>query len=313
MAILNRTLELIRESDKMMPLISEITGLSEVKTRELIQREIDCIGSNVSQAVREFSCSPSEWSPEMIKLYSQSNAFLYETFVYNLTNTKESLRHWIRKYLRKTLNGAPAKLLFFGDGLGIDSAYFAIEGHDVTYYEISESGQAFASALFKLLGANIRMLNKPSHIPLGEFDFVISLDVLEHVPEPWNEVQKMAMSLKPARGRLIINAPYWYLSDNTETHLKSNLSLSGNLLLYRSQGFIPEDCGFFWTPIVFRLMDEDSAAPGLSAAFRIRMNQLLLILARMWPTPASWVTKQRIRAELKSCEFNEGYSLRSYR
>jgi SAM-dependent methyltransferase len=178
-------------------------------------------------------------------------------------------------------------VLLFGDGLGFDSAYLALEGHDVTYCEPGRMNQAFAHAVFAASGANVRILDSAEGIARGAFDAVICLDVLEHVPDPPGLVGMLAGALRGG-GRLIVHAPFYYLTPRTKTHLSINRRFSGNLSrLYAPHGLRLLDGRFFWDPIVL----EKTAAgrPPSPRSWRrlamLRLSGILLAVGRYWAGP----------------------------
>ena len=104
-------------------LISTISSVSaesrETVSRRLLEEE-RCLGTNVRRELLEWNIEPYFWSDRLVEFYQRTNAFLYETAVWNRAPMKQRTRLWIREFLKKWNHGlsTPLKILCFGDGLG---------------------------------------------------------------------------------------------------------------------------------------------------------------------------------------------------
>ena len=198
---------------------------------------------------------------------------MYETYAWNHFPTKRRMRDWVLHFIANdaSASSAPpsssspsssssspkkAKVLTYGDGMGIDTCYLSAAGHDTHYYELSQRSINFAKKLSKSANTPITFLTKEGSIPAGAFDFVVCLDVLEHVPDPPALVREIASYLKPG-GVLLCSAPFYYVSESASTHLASNKTYSGDLRrLYTPAGLAPVDCAPMWIPIALEKCGE---------------------------------------------------------
>jgi SAM-dependent methyltransferase len=300
-------LALLEDSRFLMDLIGRITGETPQQVQERWAREHRRVGSNVGEAVDRCGLTPHVWSPQMEEFYARTDAFLYESTVWNRTPVKNRMRRWIADFLARDL-GRGAKVLMFGDGLGFDSAYLALAGYDVTYWEPGKDDQTFARAIFAKSGARVRVLAAAAEIAGEKFDAVLCLDVLEHVPDPPSLVGMLAGALRPG-GRLIAHAPFYFLSDQTKTHLLSNRRFSGNLSrLYRPHGLRLIDGRFLWDPIVL----EKAAGRGhrtrrsWANVVALGLGGCLLAIGRYWSLPHTCIASLLCRVDPRAAEAAAG-------
>jgi SAM-dependent methyltransferase len=226
------------------------------------------------------------WNESLIEFYNTTDAFLYESIVWNRAAEKRRMRRWIADWIAAHCP-APARVLVYGDGLGFDSLYLSGRSHRVDYFDVSRYGVEFARRAFA------RHENAPTILPCREealqerYDVVVCLDVLEHVPEPSATVGLLVSTLR-AEGHLIVHAPFWYLGRRVPTHLRSNRRYSGDLrTLYRPLGLDLVDGCFFWNPIVLRKSSEDAGKlrRPRGVGLRLGLGGCLLSVARVWAVP----------------------------
>jgi len=114
------------------------------------------------------------------------------------------------------------------------------------------------------------------------FDAIVCLDVLEHVPDPPQLVQKLANWLRPD-GTLLVHAPFFYVAPSVGTHLRSNLRYSGDWRrLYAPHRLVPVAGEFFWNPLVLR---KEVPSVRSSVPWLLRLGGWLLSVARIWTVP----------------------------
>jgi SAM-dependent methyltransferase len=144
----------------------------------------------------------------------------------------------------------------------------------------------------------VRVLQRPEEIEGETFDVVVCLDVLEHVPDPPVVVAKLAAALSPG-GRMIVHAPFYFVDPVVSTHLRSNMTYSGDLSrLYAPHGLRLIDGRLFWDPVV---LEKSSAAlrPGDKSRWRrtvLRASGLFLALGRFWALPHIAIAKAMSRS-----------------
>jgi len=271
--------------------LSEITGQPVDKVKKRLSREGHDLGITVREELQAWKIEPYEWTDRLIEFYKQSPAFMYETFVYNSLESKRAFRRRIVDYIGASSRPSQTQeVLLYGDALGLDSAFLARCGYRTSYYELGKLSLQFASRVFELNRVNVNIYERAGSLPQEAFDVVICLDVLEHVPDPPSLVRELA-GYRRLGGRLIIHAPFWYIHPAVQTHLRSNLTYSGDLRrLYLSAGLRPIDAGMLWYPIV--LMKDPSAKPvSMAARMRILTSGWLMKLSRIFPGPLVIVSR----------------------
>jgi 2-polyprenyl-3-methyl-5-hydroxy-6-metoxy-1,4-benzoquinol methylase len=266
--------------------IAEITGAAETEVAARLAEETKAMGSNVLRALRARNLPLHTWHEAMADFYAGTDAFLYETPVWNARSLKARIRQWIASYLSR--HSAGQQILIYGDGLGFDSAYLAQCGHDVTYFEVSHRCRAFAERVFRQVSTPIRVATTEDDLAGREYDAVVCLDVLEHTPRPEELVARLARYLRP-EGRLIVSAPFYLTTEAAATHLECNRKFSGDLRrLYGACGLELIDGRPFWDPIVLGRRQAASRAMPFAARanlWLLRSTGALLAVARWWNLP----------------------------
>ena len=209
---------------------------------------------------------------------------------------KQQMRDFVSSRLQQ-FGKTAADVFCFGDGLGFDSTWLALQGHNVRYFEPSLRCQDYAKTVFQENAVQVTQLAGLQDIAAGSLDAVICLDVLEHVPQPQKLIRQFYEWLKPD-GLLFVHAPFWCIHWTRSTHLKENRRFTGDLKhLYRSQGFSALDASIFWDPIL--LQKSDNVPPfraAASAALRIRLGMILLKLGRFNGSVHTWIARKIARA-----------------
>jgi SAM-dependent methyltransferase len=286
----------LRDAPFLIDLISSLTRQPAERVRERLRREHHGLGTNVREAMQAGGLQPHVWSDQLAAFYRETDAFLYETLVWNRTPTKNRLRRWIAEFLQRD-RAIPQRILAYGDGMGFDSLYLALAGHEVTYFEVSRVCRQFAEAIFKRCGVEVTLAGSPDQIHTGAYDAVVCLDVLEHVPDPPRLVGELARMLRD-QGRLIAHAPFYYIHSKVGTHLKSNRKYSGDVKrLYRPHGLEPIAGNLFWLPIVL----EKHPQQPVSLPWPVRAGGWLLGSARLWSRPHTWVVLLLARWDERVC------------
>ncbi len=263
-------------NEELIQLLCEVTREPRLTViLRLIDEEI-CVGTNVRRDLISAGVKSHVWSEELVDFYATTKSFLYETSVWNRVPLKLKMRNWMRRFLEKRSQGRSLKILSFGDGLGFDSAYLAAAGHRVTYYEISDECVHFAKRVFAINGQQVDIVRSMEDLGVGEFDVVVSLDVLEHVQNPKKYVEMFARWLKPG-GWLLSHAPFYFTSSHRATHIKSSKKYSGCAELYLQYGLHPVDGRFFWDPIA---LEKSETPPKDTSLSLMKAGGLLLKLAR---------------------------------
>lgn len=290
-----------RDAGLVVSWIADLTGQPEASVRARLRVEFDRPGSSVATALRDAGLSPHTWNDDLIRFYGETDAFLYELVIWNRNRLKRRMRGWIGRHLAGAFDG-PADVLSVGDGIGFDSAYLAMAGHRVTYFEVAGHAEAFARRVFAVCDVHVTTLTQQTDIPEGAYDVVVCLDVLEHVPDPPAMVEALVGYLRPG-GRLIVHAPFYMIHPSNATHLKSNRRYSGDLSLYERRGLALVDGEPTWTPLVLVKRGAGAHVPhGLDAKrAALRAAGWYLRLGRYSAVPFGWVDAYRRR---KGCWFD---------
>lgn len=274
---------ILADAARLVKIVSEVTGLSATESIRKLLAENARLGETVRNELKDRCIAPYEWSTKLVDFYATTDAFIFESVVWNRSSLKRQLRHRIGDYLASQFN-RPVRVLVFGDGPGFESVYFAAAGHEVSYFEVSQKAIRFAQKLFAATGSDVCILTDLSQIGDKRYDAIVCLDVLEHVPDPPNTVRSISAALAP-HGCLIVHAPFWYLAPSVGTHLARNRQFSGDLgRLYRPHGLMPVDASWFWDPIVLS-RNPTNFPQSLSARLRIFLGGLLLSVGRHWSWP----------------------------
>ncbi len=270
----------------MTRIIAAATHRDASDVAEQLRREYHTPGITVAEAFSERGLEPYVYSRGLEQFYSESDAFIFESAVWNRNRIKREMRKWIGRYLqrvRQQRGGQPLNVLCIGDGLGFDSAHFASLGHNVTYHEVPGPHEAVAREVFAAQDCNVRIVDDPADIPGASFDALVCLDVLEHVPDPGGFVGMLLAHLKDD-GQFIVHAPFYMIHRAYPTHLKANRVHSGSVQLYTQHGLKMVAGRAFWNPLVFS-RDRQSPAPSVLTRMAIAAGGSYLALGRwsVWP------------------------------
>jgi SAM-dependent methyltransferase len=281
---------MLLDNDYVVVLISEATSRPPGEVRRRLGREHAQPGVNVCEAMRKWNLEPHVWSDRLARFYDSTDAFLFESIVWNRTATKQAMRDWIVAFVNRP-TGGPRRILTYGDGLGFDSLSLAKAGHHVSYFEVSPSCIRFARRIFSDCGVCVEILTSQQEIQPGSYDAAVCLDVLEHLPEPLTMVCVLAGALRPG-GHFLVHAPFWHLQPSVGTHLQANLRYSGDYRrLYEANGLRPIDGRLFWNPLVLEKTSHETPRTRirLSTWARVHLGGCLLRLARYWICPYRWI------------------------
>lgn len=101
------------------------------------------------------------------------------------------------------------RLLDIGCGAGSTTAWIR-EHHEVAWaggVEFDAGAAERAAPRFEQLWTGmVEQTNLEDAIPAGSLDLVLCLDVLEHLADPWNVVERLSPLIAPG-GRLIVSVP----------------------------------------------------------------------------------------------------------
>jgi SAM-dependent methyltransferase len=286
--------------NEIVELLAECAESSRSEVVRRLRFECESLGNNVRAEIAKAEIVPFVWTDRLVQWYERTDAFLFESLVWNNTPTKIAMRRWLVEYLRRAWP-RPGRILCFGDGLGLDTAALAKAGHRLAYYEPSQRCSRFADEVFRRNEVVIERIDSIADLQPGSFDAVVCLDVLEHVPDAPGMVEQLASFVRPG-GLLAVHAPFWYLNATTPTHLKVNRRFSGRFEPLYSTGGLKLVAGrMLWNPIVSMRASGEHAAR-LSATDRVRLlaGSMLIRFEMVCSVLVSPITRAVLRYETRA-------------
>lgn len=215
--------------------IVQYTGLPQAEVEHRVWMQALEPGWNVMEDVERFGVTPFQFDEKMARLYTEGDGFIFDSLVYW---SKPARRLWITHALnrirlyaeRVSLPTGELKILMFGDGPGNDSLFLAKNGCKLDYYEVPGSRTYdFAVRRFQSYGfwdGMIRPVDDYQTILQGQYDVVLSFEVLEHLPQPETAIHGITAALKTG-GIAIITEDFGDLAGYLPTHLRSGARYLG--------------------------------------------------------------------------------------
>ena len=130
--------------------------------------------------------------------------------------------YWRLEYIVRLLSpfiSNDCAFLDFGAGLGDIGIYFS-DKCNVTLFDVPGETQRFAKFHADKLDGDICFLNDIKDLKENVFDLISAQDVLEHIENPMDTVEKLYRALKP--GGHFITSGFWF-NPNVPGHLASNV------------------------------------------------------------------------------------------
>jgi 2-polyprenyl-3-methyl-5-hydroxy-6-metoxy-1,4-benzoquinol methylase len=132
---------------------------------------------------------------------------------------------------------ARGRCLDHGAGKGGLALELARRGHEVTYFDVPGKSREFAEWKAQREGLTLRFLSEKDELRAeaaerGGYDTILSLDVLEHMPDLKGELEWLISLLRP-QGRLLLTVPEGATASQP-MHLAHDLKA---LSLLKEQGF----------------------------------------------------------------------------
>jgi len=244
-------IEPLGSNRRLVELMATVTGEPIEIVRRRLREEETRLGTNVRREIQSRGIEPHVWSEQLLGFYRETNAFLYESVSWSRYPLKLKMRNWIARLLIRKF-ARSVDVLVFGDGPGFDSLHLAQAGHAVTYFEVSGYGSKFAEQIFQSSHSSVRLTTDTQGYGEASFDAILCLDVLEHLPDPTQAVKDFSHWLRPG-GLLFVSAPFYLVTPDYSTHLKSNRRFSGDLRnLFHPFGFRLFDGDPMWLPMVLQ-------------------------------------------------------------
>lgn len=133
-----------------------------------------------------------------------------QTGAYTFKDVEPSIHHGYNlPTIEKMLPAGQHRLLDAGCGNGYVANWLSLKGHEVWGSDYSESGVELAQSNFPDLTffqADL-IAGPPKIVPMGGYDGIISLEVIEHLFDPEKFLENLWTAIKPG-GFLILTTPY---------------------------------------------------------------------------------------------------------
>lgn len=231
--------DILSEED-LIDTISQVSiqtdqAIDSHQLKKLIDVEKEKIGSSVLRDIKKFNVVPFSDSEAMASLYKNGLGLAIELAAYRMDAGKSLMMGYILLALieKQCESKFPIKVLFLGDGLGIDSIRMATYGFKIDYIDFDQSMMANCAKI------NIEKARKISSKNIdisvintinSNYDAVICLEVIEHVSEP-KEFLKYIFNHLDDNGILLMSDSFEGIYDKWPTHLYSNEKYAGGLPL----------------------------------------------------------------------------------
>jgi SAM-dependent methyltransferase len=131
------------------------------------------------------------------KLYQENMIELKQT---NQESNDFAIRQYAN-YIKKNYLSRESRLLDYGCGSGLLVSYLNSDGYNATGIERSEHARNYA-----LLHRELNILRSMDEIADGSVDLITMIEVIEHLPDPFKEMEHIYEKLS-SNGALFITTP----------------------------------------------------------------------------------------------------------
>ena len=184
--------------------LTVFTGFSEAEVSERWQSSNQTLAENWKRAAL-----PPDDKPALANWYRENSIH------YLFASTGFNLRYKQIVFNLDLLSLARGRALDYGAGAGDLALELARRGHDATYYDVEGTTQEYSRWRASREGLNLSFTSSKEQLRGGGggFDTIISVDVLEHMPDLAGELDFLCSLLNPG-GVLVFNVP----AGETEAH-----------------------------------------------------------------------------------------------
>ncbi len=150
-----------------------------------------------------------ESKTEVINFYER-----LDNYIFGLAAFTNERRMSYLKFIHDEYVKDKDRFLDFGAGIGDLGLYYS-NRLSVVSLDVGGATQEFAKFRAAKFGANMEFYNTIE----GMFDVITAQDVLEHIPDPYEDVQKISNHLNPLG--VLITSGFWF-NPNVPLHLMGN-------------------------------------------------------------------------------------------
>jgi 2-polyprenyl-3-methyl-5-hydroxy-6-metoxy-1,4-benzoquinol methylase len=169
------------------------------------------------QEMAELGHKDFDWE-QATAFYSDKvgEVYLFELGAWHLTS-----RDYIGDMLRLIADGAQGRVLDFGGGIGTHAIGAALcpEVEQVIYCDLNPISCNFVRYRAKQMGLEQKIICYQELPQNQTFDTILCFDVLEHLPNPSQQLLKFHQALAP-QGKIILN---WYFSKGSNQEFPFHL------------------------------------------------------------------------------------------
>lgn len=206
--------------------IIAFTGQPELTVWKRIALELESTGTNVVAETCRFGVTPHVFDGAMGRFYHESDGFIYETMIESRHPFRQAKWRQLLDFMEQTSLKPrnETHVLLYGDSVGSDSICLNRLGYDVCYHDFDSYCASFAKFRFGKRNLTIPAF---STISRRKFDYVICLEVAEHVPNPPEFVNEVAGLVDRPDGICLFSESFGWLKAQFPTHLATNLQYAG--------------------------------------------------------------------------------------
>jgi 2-polyprenyl-3-methyl-5-hydroxy-6-metoxy-1,4-benzoquinol methylase len=201
--------------------LSKYLNEDKLSIRQKLKNEYIDPGSSVQRA---WTSAKPESDSEIEAFYRRTDSYLYDLLLVHRTSER---RRWRDVATSLMMKHKVRRLLDYGGGCGDDSLHFSRLGIECTLYDISPVNTGYAKFRADDLGVNLKVLNC---LPENQkFDAVYCTELLEHVPNPLDEIKKMFSLLLPG-GVVVLTHSFELIGENYPSRLERHRGLSDRFI-----------------------------------------------------------------------------------
>ena len=147
-----------------------------------------------------------------------------------------------RKFRAEVVNIASGDVLDYGGGVGDLCLKLAEKGLNVTFGDVSGVSMEFAKWLFQKRGYDIKVVDLEKEALSKQYDTIICISVIQHIPQPEPVLEQIANSLRKG-GKLIITDLHGWEHPGYPMDFKIEIDTEG---LLESFGLVKTNKDWLW-------------------------------------------------------------------